>query len=49
MKNIDKLEMAKGYEEMGKINLEISEEFFFAEEGVIYYELDTKKAYKKAK
>ena len=32
MKKIDKLAMAKDYEEMGKINLEIAEEFFCLEE-----------------
>ncbi|GIN67046.1 MULTISPECIES: hypothetical protein [Bacillus] len=48
-KKISKLEMAKAYKEMGDINLQISEEFFFAEEGVNYFELGTEKTNIKAK
>ncbi|MCR4362082.1 hypothetical protein JDW21_19130 [Bacillus subtilis] len=44
MKKIDKLAMAKGYEEMANINLAIVEECFHLEtEGEKIYEMDTKK------
>lgn len=43
-KNIDKNKMAKGYEEMGAINLKIVQEFFHLEvEGEKFNEVDRKK------
>lgn len=44
-RQIDKNQMAKGYEEMGAINLQISKDFFHLEtEGEKYYEMDSEKA-----
>lgn len=45
MKTINYAEMARGYQEMGAINLAISQEFFHLEnEGEKVYEMVTEKA-----
>lgn len=49
MRKIDKLAMAKGYEEMADINLQIAQEYFYLEtEGEIFNEMDRKGAEDKA-